>query len=64
MADAERGLNAEPSGASETRTAESSQIRAEIVSTLPGLVRNDTSLESQWWFDCTLGEAYLGLRPV
>jgi predicted acylesterase/phospholipase RssA len=58
MADAAGGL----AGAPEARTAESWRIREEIVATLPGLLRDNTSLESQWWFACTLGEAYLGLR--
>ena len=62
LADAERGMTDEPSEASQFRMEEASRIRAEIVSTLPALVRTDNSLESQWWFDCTLGEAYLGLR--
>ncbi len=62
LADAERGMTAEPSDASQTRTAESARIRSEIVAILPGLARNNTSLETEWWFDCTLGEAYLGLR--
>ena len=62
LGDAERGIGAEPSDASETRAAEASRIRTEIVNTLPALLREDASLESQWWFECTLGEAYLGLR--
>lgn len=62
LADASRGMNAEPSEASQARTAEATRIRTEIAGTLPALVRNVPSLESQWWFDCTLGEAYLGLR--
>lgn len=62
LADAERGLSSEPSDAAKTRTAEAARIRGEIIATLPGLVRTQVSLESQWWFDCTLGEAYLGLR--
>jgi predicted acylesterase/phospholipase RssA len=62
LADADRGMSTEPSDAAKTRTAESARIRSEIIATLPGLVQIQVSLESQWWFDCTLGEAYLGLR--
>jgi predicted acylesterase/phospholipase RssA len=62
LADAERGMGAAPSDASQTRTAEASRIRTEIVNTLPGLLQQNESLESQWWFECTLGEACLGLR--
>ena len=62
LADADRGVSAEPSDASQARSAEAARIRTEIVATLPGLAHADASLEGQWWFDCTLGEAYLGLR--
>ncbi len=62
LADAERGMGAAPSDASQTRAAEASRIRTEIVNTLPGLLQQNESLESQWWFECTLGEACLGLR--
>jgi predicted acylesterase/phospholipase RssA len=62
LADADRGKDAEPSEASQTRSAEAERIRTEIVDALPALAGQDETLEAQWWFDCTLGEAYLGLR--
>ena len=42
--------------------SEAARIRSEIIAILPALARLDRSLEDRWWFDCTLGEAYLGLR--
>jgi len=63
LADAERGMNEEVSSASQSRTDEAVQIRSQIVAVVPNLNRDDGgSLEDEWWFACTLGEAYLGLR--
>lgn len=62
LADAERGADGGTSEATEARQAAAKTIRERIVNTLPGLAARDKSLEDQWWFDCTLGEAYLGLR--
>jgi len=62
LADAEHETKPEPGEASRTRTDEAARIRTEIIAILPGLAHSDASLENQWWFDCTLGEAYLGLR--
>jgi predicted acylesterase/phospholipase RssA len=50
------------SAASQVLHQEASKIREEIVTILPGLAEHNRSLEDQWWFDCTIGEAYLGLR--
>jgi predicted acylesterase/phospholipase RssA len=62
LADAERGLNDEASTSSQLRSDEAAQIRSQIVAIVPSLTRDDGSLEDQWWFACTLGEAYLGLH--
>jgi predicted acylesterase/phospholipase RssA len=62
LADAERAADGGTSEATEAREAAAKTIRERIVNTLPGLAARDKSLEDQWWFDCTLGEAYLGLR--
>lgn len=62
LADAERGMNDEASDASQTRSDEAARIRTEIVNILPNLRHDDSTLDGQWWFACTLGEAYLGLR--
>ncbi|HWC96708.1 MAG TPA: patatin-like phospholipase family protein [Candidatus Sulfopaludibacter sp.] len=62
LADAERGISTEASTASQTRTAEADKMRSEIVSVLSEMSVSNSSLEARWWFDSTLGEAYLGLR--
>jgi predicted acylesterase/phospholipase RssA len=62
LADAERGLNEEASTSSQIRSDEAAQIRSQIVAIVPELTCDNESLEGQWWFACTLGEAYLGLR--
>ena len=62
LAGTERGVDEEPTAASETRAAEAATIRNAIISALPAMTNENKSLESQWWFACTLGEAYLGLR--
>jgi len=61
LADAQRGVEG-ASAASLASREEASRIRQEIVGKLPGLAERDRSLEAEWWFDCTLGEAYLGVK--
>jgi hypothetical protein len=62
LANAERGIAEEPSGASQCRVDEAARLRQEIVAALPGLSDGNASVEAQWWLLCTLGEACLGLR--
>jgi predicted acylesterase/phospholipase RssA len=62
LADAERDPEATVSAASTLRHEEAAKIRREIVTVLPGVAGQKRSVEDQWWFHGTLGEAHLGLR--
>jgi predicted acylesterase/phospholipase RssA len=62
LAEAERGSTATATAASKLHHEEASKIRREIVTILPGLEKQIKTPEDRWWFDCTLGEAHLGLR--
>jgi predicted acylesterase/phospholipase RssA/tetratricopeptide (TPR) repeat protein len=62
LADKDRTAKQFPGRSSEVRTTLATDIRQEIIQTLPELARENRSLEEQWWFDCTVAEAYLGLR--